>query len=161
MLRRTLTGVGLLLALFHAWVLARQAWAGELVDLAVLGRWLVAAGLVYAVVALRRKGVSVFSGRKAVAIWLLAALLHAPAVARQLDSPDLPAVPDFVVALTQATAAASIVGLVLLAALVFSRAASRRPLVQHGRRDRSRHALPGALAPGAHFVFAPRPPPIA
>lgn len=157
MLRRTLTGVGLLLALFHAWLLARQAWAGELVDLAVLGRWILAAGLVWALVALRRKGVSLFTGRKGVAIWLLAALLHAPAIARQLDLSDLPAVPDVVAVLTQATAgAAALMGLVLLAALL---AASRRPHVRFARRDLQHHAPAGALAPGTHLVFAPRPPP--
>ena len=83
MFRRTLVALGGLLALFHGWLLGSQLWSGQLAEPGLVLRWAVAAGLVAALVALRRSGGSMFWGRKAICIWLLAALLHAPAMARR------------------------------------------------------------------------------
>ena len=109
LIRRALLTAGALLALFHVWLFAGQAWNGHLADPALLLRWLFAGGLVAALVGLRRQGTSIFRGRKAVAIWVLAALLHGPAVARRIDRLGEPALPEFVVTLTQLAAASSLV----------------------------------------------------
>ena len=102
LIRRALLTAGALLALFHVWLFAGQAWNGHLADPALLLRWLFAGGLVAALVGLRRQGTSIFRGRKAVAIWVLAALLHGPAVARRIDRLGEPALPEFVVTLDAA-----------------------------------------------------------
>ena len=68
-------------------------------------------------------GTSIFRGRKAVAIWVLAALLHGPAVARRIDRLGEPALPEFVVTLTQLAAVSS---LVLTLAWAFGRVSRRR-----------------------------------
>lgn len=73
-----LTGAALVGA--HVWLLAAQWSAGRLSDPGLLIRWAVAFGLTGALVALYRSGATLFS-RKSVVVWLLAALLHGPAVA--------------------------------------------------------------------------------
>ena len=95
-----------------------------------------AAGLVAALAALRRSGGSMFLGRKAVSIWLLAALLHGPAIAGDGRARRSPALPEAVTALMQ-IAAASIalgLGLVLLAALFAGRLALAFDRWRSGRR---------------------------
>jgi hypothetical protein len=159
MLRKALTAAGALLVVFHGWLLVGQAWDGHLTDVAVLGRWIVAGGLVWGLWGLRRRHAPIFFGRQAVAIWLLAALLHGPAVAERIDPSDTPALPEVAATLTQvAFGAATVVGLVLLAGLL---TASRRTRAPRISRARSTHALLGALLPGAHLSFSPRPPPVA
>jgi hypothetical protein len=101
MIRRILLAAGGSLALFHVWLFAGQAWEGQLADPALILRWLFAAALVAALVGLRRQGASIFRGRNAVAIWLLAALLHGPAAAHRLDGLGEPALPEFVSTFTQ------------------------------------------------------------
>jgi hypothetical protein len=158
MFRRLLGASVLLLVLFHAWLFVQQLWAGHLADVALLARWAVAAGLAWALVALGRQGAPLFFGRKAVAIWLLAALLHGPAAARRVDTADLPGLPDVVATMVQvALGAAAVAGLVLLAGLLVAR--FRPGASRFSARPRSRHALAGALGANAHLVFAPRPPP--
>jgi NADH:ubiquinone oxidoreductase subunit K len=123
----------------------------------VLLRWLAAGVLVAALVGLQRRGLSIVRGRKAVAIWLLAALLHGPAVARSIEGLGEPALPGFVATLTQiATASAATVGLALLLAWI------RRRRV--GIASESFHVpvsrLSIGLSPTYGFVrFTPRPPP--
>ena len=158
MIRRALLTAGALLALFHVWLFAGQAWNGHLGDPALLLRWLFAGGLVAALVGLRRQGTSIFRGRKAVAIWVLAALLHGPAVARRIDRLGEPALPEFVVTLTQLAAASS---LVLTLAWAFGRMSRRRIVAPTPVQIPV--ALPRAgLSFARAFVrFTPRPPPIA
>lgn len=154
MWRRTLTVLGALLVLFHAWLLGGQLWDGQLADPGLLLRWSLAAGLLASLVGLRRRGASLMGGRKAVAIWLLAALLHAPAVGPSgLDSPALP---EAVATVLEFAVASVIVGLglVLLAAI------ARGPLA----RPRAAGRLAAARIPGAGhrrrtLPVAPRPPP--
>jgi len=76
--------IGALLVAFHVWLFGSQLWDGQLVDLALGVRWLIAAGLVAALANLRRRGLSVVWGRHAVALWVLAALLMV-ALAAVLD----------------------------------------------------------------------------
>jgi hypothetical protein len=157
MYRRILFGLGVLLILFHGWLLAGQAWAGQLNDIALVTRWLVAGGLLLGLRQLRRQGASMFWGRKAVALWLLAALLHGPALAQRL-AVDAPALPEVVATIAPITAGAiAIAGLLSL-------------VLAAGVRRRDRHtSLPslafvfviaGALSPDRRWRYAPRPPPL-
>ena len=156
MLRRLPTALGGTLVLFHGWLLASQVWDGALSDPGLVLRWMVAAGLVMALAMLRRNGDSMFLGRKAISIWLLAALLHGPAVAGAAAA-ESPALPEAVTALLQIAAASIAVGLGLVLLIV---------LFGGGRLGRAFAALPGAgrahvgaLVLAQAPPFAPRPPP--
>lgn len=159
LIRRVLLAAGAALALFHAWLFADQAWNGRLADPALILRWLVAGGLVAAMVGLRRQGESIFRGRKAVAIWVLAALLHGPAAAQRIDALGEPALPEFVATLTQLVAAS---GAMLTLARALGRIRNRRRAAAGTRAARVPVVQPPAGLSFAHaFVrFTPRPPPI-
>ena len=159
MFRRLTTALGGTLVLFHGWLLASQVVKGELSDPGLVLRWLVAAGLMMALATLGRRGYeSMFLGRKAISVWLLAALLHGPVVAGAVAHDGSPALPEAVTALMEIAAASIAVGLglVLLFALF-------------GRRSTPAFdSLAGAgLSPVRAFhiarvlPFAPRPPPAA
>jgi len=157
MLRRVATASGGVIVLFHAWLLGSQMWDGQLLDPGLAFRWFVAAGLVAALVVLRRSGGSIFWGRKAVSIWLLAALLHGPAVAEAGLHSESPALPEAVTTLVQ-IAAASValgLGLFLIAALITRRLPPRAPRAGHLSDHR-----PGAMGSGRTHRFAARPPPL-
>jgi hypothetical protein len=156
MARKTLAGAGLLLVLFHIWLFASQAWAGELADLALVGRWAVTAALVWLFVGLRRQGAPIFWGRKAIALWALAALLHGPAVLQRLDAPGSPTAPDAVAILVQVTVGATLLAGALLTGLTVAR---RRRVTTVALPIRSDHAFLGSQGPGAYLLIAPRPPP--
>jgi len=159
MFRRLLTFVGVALVGFHVWLLGGQAWEGQLADLGLLFRWAAAAGLVWALAALRRRGESMFLGRRGVAVWLLAVLLHGPAVTDRFGIDVGPAVPEAVATLAQvAASAAGIIGLVLLLGVLAARRQAR-PLVLFSVRGI--RPIAGALSPGAFRRFSPRPPPVA
>jgi len=158
MIRRALTAAGVLLVLFHGWLLADQAWAGALADLALVARWVIAGGLLLALCGLRRQGGSMFWGRKAIALWLLAALLHGPAVAQRLGAASDPAGPNVVATLVQVTLGTTLAAGVLFLGLL---AVGRRRLTSPATTIRSDHAFLGALVPGTYVLFSPRPPPVA
>jgi hypothetical protein len=156
MVARVFAGLGLLLVAFHAWLFAGHVWTGELSDVAVLTRWLVAGGLLFGLRQLRRQGARLFFGRRAVALWVLAALLHGPALAERMGV-DAPAPTAIAVVLTPASVAAVFAGLALLLALAlrWRRRAPRAPRpVPVGHRRVASTFL------DAHPLFAPRPPPI-
>ncbi|HEX6323107.1 MAG TPA: hypothetical protein VFZ36_05225 [Vicinamibacterales bacterium] len=155
MFRRLLSGAALALGLLHAWIFVRQAAAGSLTPETLL-KWIAAAGLLAALVALRRQGVSLFRGRRAVAVWVLAALLHAPAIGERLTALETPALPEAAIALSQALAsAASLAGVLLLLWI-----ARQRPSASSRVRLAARAIVPSAVqAARATFAFAPRPPP--
>jgi hypothetical protein len=155
MFRKTLAAAAVLLAVFHGWLLIGQVWDGQLAELAVFARWLVAGGLVWGLYALGRQGAPMFFGRKAVAIWLLAALLHGPAVAERLSAPGLPEVVATIAKVT--LGAAALVGVMLVTGLL---AARRRPRPRFVSRTSSARGRIGALSPDTCFCFAPRPPPV-
>src|SRR5688572_27725663 len=81
MFRRLAAALGGLLVLFHLWLFGSQLLDGRLTELGPILRWLMALGLMAALAGLRCRGASLVKGRTAVAIWLLAALLHGPAIA--------------------------------------------------------------------------------
>ena len=156
MFRRILAAAAAALALFHVWLFAGQALQGELADPARLARWLFAGLLLAAIAALYRAGVPLLRGRRAVAVWLLAALLHGPAIGERLEALGTPSIPEAVSALTGLGAvAAGALGILLLLWLARAprAAAARFPLTAVIR------AAFGPLAPDAHTAFAPRPPP--
>jgi len=117
-LRKILAGLGALLALFHVWLFAGQIWSGRLSEPGLLVRWLLAAGLIAALAGLHRRGAPLVFGRQGVAVWLLAALLHGPALAARLDDGFAPMVPE--VAATVAQIATAIVGVALAAAVLLA-----------------------------------------
>ena len=158
MFRRTLISGVVLLALFHGWLFGSQVWDGQLADLGLLARWTVAGGLFLGLMSLRRQGRSVVRGRKAVAIWLLAALLHGPAIGDRVGSDSVPAVPEIVAVLTSATLAGCVaLGLVLLAGLSVTSRRQGQHRLQRGRTDTT--FIPSLL--DLHPAFSPRPPPVA
>ena len=156
MVRRSLGLAAALLAAFHAWIFLRQAWAGELVDLALVSRWVLAAGLFGALLSLRRRGLSVVRGRHAVAVWVLAGLLHGPAIARTVDGTG-PSIPEVVATLAQAVTNVATVGTLLLVLLGLGIRRSTDPGFAAATLDAP--TFVGALPPRSFLAFAPRPPP--
>lgn len=155
MLRKVFAAAVAALALFHVWIFAGQAIAGQLSDPGLIVRWALAGALLGSLAGLYRRGVSLFRGHRAVAIWLLAALLHGPAVGARLEALEIPAIPVVEVLAPLGIAAAAAIGFILL--IAFARAASS------GCAPRPAMAAPrpffGALPRGSHHAFAPRPPP--
>jgi hypothetical protein len=121
LLRWTARTAGAALVGFHAWLLATQWSAGRLSgDPALIMRWAAALVLAAALIWLGREGSSfgfLSLNRRTVVIWLLAALLHAPAVAdRAGDANGLQTLPETVATLLlQTTAAAGVIGAAMLA----------------------------------------------
>lgn len=151
MIRRSITLVGAALAAFHVWLFAGQVLSGAIGDPSLIVRWLVAAGLIGGLIYLRRRGESLI-GRRAIAIWVLAALLHGPALATRLDAPGAPAVPEVVVTLTIGLSTVLVGGLGLLAARRFRVTFSHAGTIQTPDVMR-------ATARVHYRPFAPRPPP--
>jgi hypothetical protein len=105
------------LALFHGWLFASQAAGGDLAEPGLALRWIVAGGLVTALSVLWRRGESL-SGRKAVAVWVLAALLHGPALAdRQMPAGNLAPLPGAVASVLLLAGPAAGLTILLLVAL--------------------------------------------
>ena len=157
MIRRVLTLAAALLAAFHLWLFAGQMWAGELVDLALVSRWVIAAGLAGALLHIRRRGVSLIRGRQPVAVWLLAALLHGPALARDLDV-VAPSMPEVVATITQTVAGLSAAGVLLLVLLAIRRGRFGAPALR-ALSVLDAPSFAGALESRSFLRFAPRPPP--
>jgi len=158
MIRASLAVAGAALVGFHGWLFAAQVAAGRLEDPWLVFRWIAAAALIAALVAARRGGAAIF-GRKNIAIWVLAALLHGPAIASDLQTGfNSFALPETVATsvLQLLTSAALAVSLWLLAGLLRAR------LQSHAIRYA---AVPvritaGGRAPRVSRHFSPRPPPL-
>ena len=156
--RTTAVVAGAMLVAFHGWLFAAQVAAGRLEDPWLVFRWMVAAGLVVALATLRRGGASVWS-RPSIAVWVLAALLHGPAVATDFsDSFDSLALPETVatsVLQQLASVSALAITLWLLAGL----------LARRGRHARlyiglvAASSLPGIFGQGFSPQYFSRPPP--
>jgi hypothetical protein len=67
---------GAALVAFHAWLLWDRLIAGSLFEPEIALRWTAAAVLTALLVWLRRMGVPLTHGRKALSVWLLVVLLH-------------------------------------------------------------------------------------
>lgn len=157
-LTRTLPGVaGALLVAFHGWLFADQISDGHLADPWLVFRWAAAAVLVAALVQVRRGGESVW-GRKGIAIWVLAALLHGPVVAaNSSDAFDSLALPETVVTSVLQVAASAVFGIALwlLAALLSRRLRQPRRVFEFTLA----FAAAGILAAGFSPSYSARPPP--
>lgn len=138
------------------WLLGHQATSGQLSDPSTVLRWLVAAVLVTGLAWLWRRGESML-GRPAVAVWVLAALLHGPALANDLSGAT-PALPEAVATVAQAAATVAAMGLALLLWLrhaVWALAAATGALAPVD------HRLLPSRGPAGRPRFLPRPPPLA
>ena len=157
MFRRSVFGFGALLGGFHLWLLGNQAWSGQLSEPDLILRWAAALALAAGLVALRRRGESLV-GRKAVVIWLLAGLLHGPALGNDLDGFATPSLPEAVATLGQVVASVSALALTLLA---ISPLRPLRPWRTPNRRVGPARVTPHAslLDGGSGLGFLPRPPP--
>jgi hypothetical protein len=156
-------GIGLLiravvatLVLFHAWLFASHVARGDLADPGLALRWIVAGGLVTALAVLWRRGESLV-GRKAVAVWVLAALLHGPAlVDRQVRADDLVSLPGAIASVLLIAGPAGLT-LLLLAALTRRHRPDAPAFTPVSRHDVSF----GPSGRVAGWSCAPRPPPCA
>lgn len=159
MLRRAGALLGATLVAFHLWLLASQAWTGQLAEPGLVLRWLVAGGLVVGLAVLRRRGEPVVFGRKAVTLWLLAALLHGPAITQHGLTAEAPGVPEAVSVATQVAVAALAAGLAALLLVAGARvrrlSAQRVTLLQ-----RAALRAVSAATRGLRALAAPRPPPL-
>ena len=158
MIRASLAVAGAALIGFHGWLFAAQVAAGRLDDPWLVFRWIAAAALIGALVTARRGGATIW-GRKSVAIWVLAALLHGPAIASDLQN-------DFNSIALPETVATSVLQLIASAALVASLWLLAGLLLVRRRSAQVRYATvpvrvpAGGLARGALRHFSPRPPPL-
>lgn len=142
----------------HGWLLATQWQAGRLTEPGLLLRWAAAIAIALSMRALYRSGASVLS-RKSIIIWLLAALLHGPAVASRTGvTINFNALPETTVTLLLESAA--VAGALALTVLLFAAVIRRRSRIAFPAW--SLVALLGAatqLADGYSAVVSARPPP--
>jgi len=148
-----LAGLGAVAALaaLHLEILAERLRDESLAEPAVALRWLLAAALLGAASAVRRRGVALLRGRAGLVLALAVLLLHVGAPSSSGTTPDL-------TALLAALPAGIALGGVVAGAAWRGRAPARRLAPRSGdaRRDRrSRRPSLGGLQ--SHFV--PRPPP--
>jgi len=146
------------LALYHVWLLGVHLLDGRAFAPATAVRWVLAVLVLVGLRALRRRGLPLFSGRRAVGLWLLVAIIHCSAAweggtAAALDT----AIPEAVTALGQFSAATLVLRAVLAAVLsLMARGPAAGSFPIH---------LPGPVAglPSTGFAlsFSPRPPPLA
>ena len=154
-MRRAAAVLGGVLVLFHVWLFLDRLWHGQLADAASLLRWAVAGGLTAGLWALHRRGVSLVRGRKAIAIWVLAALLHAPAVVGEHQAGHAPALAEVVTTVAQILGALSVgLALILLAVALRRQVAPQLARARAVARGRVR-----PYAAGRSLHCSSRPPP--
>lgn len=142
------------LALFHMGLFAGQIARGELGDPGLALRWVVAGGLATALAVLWRRGESL-SGRRAVAVWVLAALLHGPALAdRQMRAESLASLPGAVASVLLIAGPAGLT-LLLLTALTRRQRPCAPAFIPFSRHEVSFRPFDRV----AGWSCAPRPPP--
>jgi hypothetical protein len=157
MIRASLALAGAALVGFHGWLFAAQLAAGRLEDPWLIFRWIAAATLIAALVAVRRGGESIL-GRRSIAIWVLAALLHGPAAAANFQTDfNSFALPETVATtVLQLVASASLAAsLWLLAGLLYA----RRRSIAIRYATVPVFARAGGLSRRTARQFSPRPPP--
>ena len=155
MFRKGLTAAGAIVVLFHVWLLSGQVWTGAFAEPGRILRWLFAFALLAGLVALKRQGAPIWRGRKAVAIWLLAVVLHAPS----LDPAGLPALPEVANVLAEiAIASAAAAGLRQLLGFRGVRHLAHRSPSRDLTAVMDGGAI-GVLTPDSFLRITPRPPP--
>lgn len=158
--RRLLSAVvvGCLLAVtgHHLWLLWSRLTSGQLLDPDIGLRWAAGLPLILALAALRRCGVPLLWGRKALAYWLVVLLFHGVATGP---------VPEPGVDYAQADAQAlfvwpvSVAPLVLAVAALWGLASGRRLVLARASRGQRRQVPPASVLSGPLFQLAPRAPP--
>ena len=154
-IRAAMVVAGASLVAFHGWLFTVQAAAGKFEDPSTVVRWALAAALIAALAAIRRSGDSVWS-RRGIAVWVLAALLHGPAVATDSTDANLLAPPE---------AAVSLLQLVSVTALAITLWMLAGVLARRGQRLRLDAGLvaavssPGCFSAGVSPRYFSRPPP--
>lgn len=156
LINRTLALAGVALAVFHGWLFVSQAAAGRLWDPWVIFRWLAAAALVAGLAALHRRGNLLFS-RRGVALWLLAAVLHGPAITDN-QSFNTFAIPE--AAATSVLQVLSSAGLAISLWMLATLLAARRSSAALLRALAPAVPLSARIAAGHAAGFSPRPPPL-
>jgi hypothetical protein len=151
--------VVLALVAFHGWLLWLRAADGRLLEPAVAFRWTAGGALVLTLAGLRRHGISLVRGRRALVVWLLVALLHwsaaAPAGAAR-GSAGSGRVADLLLVLPGSAVPFALVLGVLGAAAACSVARTRPTFVLLGRVPAP---AASASASGALLLVSPRAPP--
>ena len=149
----------LVLACFHAWLFRAQILDGKFFEPAMAARWIAAALILTAFLALRRRGVPVLWGRRAVVLWLFVVFLHWHAIAASpgaaRDASTLPAAAGAVATTIGLAPVVAALGLAVLAALRRREAAGLRVvrLVAAGATGS------GAVLAGTVLQISSRPPP--
>ncbi len=142
------------LVLLHVSILWDRVAQGRLSEPGVALRWLAAVLLVVALQALRRRGVSLLWGRRALVFWLLVLLLHAGTAVPQ--DPSHRTAPEQLLFVVPAAAAPACLVVVLfvtqLAGAALARPAAALACVQAGGAPARR----GGFLP----ALASRPPPV-
>ena len=158
MRRRLTAALGALVILYHAWLFVDSARAGHLAEPWLLLRWLAACGLAAGLSGLYRSSGSLVRGKRAVALWVLAALLHAPAVADRAERVGLVALPE-----TAASALELMAECAVAAFAVFLLTGTRRPqrARQSGWELARSHGPQAACSNGFECACSARPPPLA
>lgn len=123
------------LVLLHIWIFWDQLASGRLFEAGTVVRWAGGLALCAALEALRRRGVPLWHGRRAFAVWMLVALLHAWSAGAQAPAADLAAggpVQDASAVMLLPVTAAALAGLTGLLLLACARA-TLAPQVDAGR----------------------------
>ena len=160
LLRGALSLAGGAVALFHAALLAERLRDFSIAEPAVLTSWLGAAALGVLALYLRRRGLTLTSGRSGLVFWLLVLLLHlgfAPTTPGMVRAQQLLALPLEIAAISFTTFLAT----ALVAALLFAvraRSVARIPVPTREVPERSR-PLPALALGSLAALFVPRPPP--
>ncbi len=156
-LRSLVSGLGLVaaasLVLLHVSILWARITQGRLGEPVIALRWGAALVLLVALLALRRRGVPILWGRRALVFWLLVLLLHAGTGLPQDPSPRV--APEQLLFVLPAAAAPACVLLVLLVTQLAGAALADRAVVPaHGAAV----GVP-ARRRGFRLALASRPPP--
>ncbi len=140
------------LVVFHGFLLWDRIASLTLLDPVIALRWGAAAALVLGLVRLQRAGVPLLSGRKALVVWSLVALLHATMV---------PGIGGLTATLAEADAGLWLVlSLSGLLVLLGTRVAKSRTVPGHGMPGVSTGLTP-AFRVACLALLSPRPPPAA
>jgi hypothetical protein len=142
---------------FHTWLLWTHSVTGKIFEPDVIARWAVAGLVVAAFLALRRLGLPLFWGRRAVVLWLLVILIHCHALWAGETATIPLAVPQAAVELLPAALQAAALALALFAAWLALRASASRPRPRVCDVPCRFAGLPAAVP---HLQFSPRPPPV-
>jgi hypothetical protein len=156
-LRPLASGLGLVavagLVLLHVSILWARITQGRLGEPAIALRWAAAVVLLLALAALRRRGVSLLWGRRALVFWMLVLLLHAGTSLPQEAGPRV--APERLLFVVPAAVAPACLFLVLLVTQLAGAAlAGPAVALPHGAASAVR-----TRRPGFRLALASRPPP--